>query len=174
MKLSKKERQKTLIATIEENPFVTDEQLASQFNVSVQTIRLDRMELAIPELRERIKDVAARNYENEVKALPIDEVIGEIIDIELDERAISIFDVGTEHVFQRNGIARGHHLFAQANSLCVAVINDEFALTVKSNITFVKPVKAGDRVVTKATVRAEDKIKNRTYVLLKFKRSAGF
>lgn len=41
MRLSKKERQKTLIATIEENPFVTDEQLATQFNVSVQTIRLD-------------------------------------------------------------------------------------------------------------------------------------
>ena len=164
MKLSKKERQKQLIATIEENPFVTDEQLANQFQVSVQTIRLDRMELAIPELRERIKDVAARNYENELKALPIDEVIGEIIDIELDERAISIFDVGEEHVFQRNGIARGHHLFAQANSLCVAVINDEFALTVKSNVTFVKPVKSGERVVSKAIVKNKDVQKNRTIV----------
>ena len=164
MKLSKKDRQKQLIATIEENPFVTDEQLANQFHVSVQTIRLDRMELAIPELRERIKDVAARNYENELKALPIDEVIGEIIDIELDERAISIFDVGEEHVFQRNGIARGHHLFAQANSLCVAVINDEFALTVKSNVTFVKPVKSGERVVSKAIVKNKDVQKNRTIV----------
>ena len=164
MKISKKERQKQLIATIEENPFVTDEQLANQFQVSVQTIRLDRMELAIPELRERIKDVAARNYENELKALPIDEVIGEIIDIELDERAISIFDVGEEHVFQRNGIARGHHLFAQANSLCVAVINDEFALTVKSNVTFVKPVKSGERVVSKAIVKNKDVQKNRTIV----------
>lgn len=164
MKLSKKERQKRLIATIEENPFVTDEQLATQFNVSVQTIRLDRMELSIPELRERIKDVAARNYENEVKALPIDEVIGEIIDIELDERAISIFDVGEEHVFQRNGIARGHHLFAQANSLCVAVINDEFALTAKSNVSFVKPVKAGDRVITKAVVKENNLEKNRTII----------
>lgn len=164
MKLSKKDRQKQLIATIEENPFVTDEQLASQFHVSVQTIRLDRMELAIPELRERIKDVASRNYENELKALPIDEVIGEIIDIELDERAISIFDVGDEHVFQRNGIARGHHLFAQANSLCVAVINDEFALTVKSNVMFVKPVKVGDRVITKAIVKNVNAEKNRTII----------
>ena len=72
----------------------------------------------------------------------LDEVIGEIIDIELDDRAISIFDVKEEHVFQRNGIARGHHLFAQANSLAVAVIDDELALTVKSNVTFVKPVKS--------------------------------
>lgn len=164
MKFSKKDRQQRLTETIEQNPFITDEQLAKQFNVSVQTIRLDRMELSIPELRERIKDVASRNYENEVKSLPIDEVIGEIIDIELDERAISIFDVKEEHVFQRNGIARGHHLFAQANSLAVAVIDDELALTVNANVSFVKPVRAGDRVITKAIVKKTDKEKNRTYV----------
>ncbi len=164
MKRSKKERQQLLTNTIKDNPFVTDDQLAAAFGVSVQTIRLDRMELAIPELRERIKDVAAKNYENEVKSLPLDEVIGEIIDIELDKRALSIFDVKDEHVFQRNGIARGHHLFAQANSLAVAVINDDLALTAKSNVTFVKPVKAGDRVITKAVVRGQNDDKNRTYI----------
>ncbi|HWL24387.1 MAG TPA: transcription factor FapR [Ureibacillus sp.] len=164
MKRTKKERQQLLLQTIEENPFITDEQLASQFTVSVQTIRLDRMELSIPELRERIKGVAAKNLENEVKSLPLDEVIGEIVDIELDSRAISIFDVKEEHVFQRNGIARGHHLFAQANSLAVAVINDELALTVKANVLFAKPVKAGDRVITKATVSGQNKDKNRTYI----------
>ena len=164
MKRPKKDRQQLLLAIIEENPFVTDEQLALEFNVSVQTIRLDRMELAIPELRERIKDVAARNQSNKLKSLPIDEVIGEIIDIELDERAISIFDVKQEHVFQRNGIARGHHLFAQANSLAVAVIDDDLALTVRSSITFIKPVHAGNRVVTKAVVTKRDEEKNRTYI----------
>ena len=164
MKRPKKDRQQLLLQIIEDNPFVTDEQLALEFNVSVQTIRLDRMELAIPELRERIKDVAARNHSNKLKSLPIDEVIGEIIDIELDERAISIFDVKEEHVFQRNGIARGHHLFAQANSLAVAVIDDELALTVRSSITFIKPVHAGDRVVTKAIVTKRDQEKNRTYI----------
>lgn len=164
MKRPKKDRQQLLLAMIEDNPFVTDEQLATELSVSVQTIRLDRMELAIPELRERIKGVAAKNYSNELKSLPIDEVIGEIIDIELDERAISIFDVKKEHVFQRNGIARGHHLFAQANSLAVAVIDDDLALTVRSSITFVKPVLAGDRVVTKAVVTKRDEEKNRTYI----------
>jgi len=163
MKRTKKERQKLLIETIKSNPFVTDEQLALNFQVSVQTIRLDRMELSIPELRERIKDVAAKTYD-EVISLPIDEIVGEIVDIELDKRALSIFDVKEEHVFQRNGIARGHHLFAQANSLAVAVIDDELALTVKSCITFVKPVKAGDRVVTKAVVTGKNEDKNRTYI----------
>jgi len=166
LRRTKKERQRLLSETIAENPFVTDEQLATQFQVSVQTIRLDRMELAIPELRERIKDVASKTYENEVKSLPIDEVIGEIVDIELDNRALSIFDVKEEHVFQRNGIARGHHLFAQANSLAVAVIDDELALTVHSNITFVKPVRAGDRVITKAIVIGRDDENHRTKVEL--------
>ncbi len=166
LRQTKKERQRLLSETIAENPFVTDEQLATQFQVSVQTIRLDRMELAIPELRERIKDVASKTYENEVKSLPIDEVIGEIVDIELDNRALSIFDVKEEHVFQRNGIARGHHLFAQANSLAVAVIDDELALTVHSNITFVKPVRAGDRVITKAIVVGRDDENHRTKVEL--------
>ena len=67
-----------------------------------------------------------------------------------------------EHVFARNGIARGHHLFAQANSLAVAVINDELALTRKSTLTFVKPVKTGDRVVAKAVVVSSDAKKNST------------
>jgi len=160
----KKERQQALKESIRANPFVTDEELSAEFDVSVQTIRLDRMELSIPELRERIKHVAVKTYEDEVKSLPIDEVFGEIIDIELDERAISIFDVKPEHVFQRNKIARGHHLFAQANSLAVAVMNDELALTVKSELQFLRPVTAGQRIVAKAQVVDRNPEKNRAYV----------
>lgn len=164
MKRSKQERQQKLIETIKANPFITDEDLASHFTVSVQTIRLDRLELSIPELRERIKHVASKSFEDEVRSLPLNEVIGEMVDIELDQRAISIFDVKSEHVFMRNSIARGHHLFAQANSLAVAVINDELALTVTSTLSFVKPVKLGDRVIAKAIVVSKDEEKNRTFV----------
>ena len=52
--------------------------------------------------------------------------------MELDQHAISIFDIKPEHVFKRNQIARGHHLFAQANSFAVAVINDELGLNSES------------------------------------------
>ncbi|MGM0844562.1 MAG: transcription factor FapR [Bacillota bacterium] len=152
MRPTKKQRQLQLSDTIKENPFITDEELSEQFSVSVQTIRLDRMELSIPELRERIKHVAEKTFGDEVKSLPIDEVIGEIIDIDLDQSAISIFDVKAEHVFKRNRIARGHHLFAQANSLAVAVINDELALTAKSQIRFTRPVREGERIIAKAKV----------------------
>ncbi|ANU27946.1 transcription factor FapR [Planococcus versutus] len=164
MKRPKKQRQQALQDSIKENPFVTDEELSIIFDVSVQTIRLDRMELAIPELRERIKHVAVKTFEDEVKSLPIDEVIGEIIDIELDQKAISIFDVKPEHVFQRNQIARGHHLFAQANSLAVAVMNEDLALTVKSELQFLRPVRAGQRIVAKAEVIDNYPEKNRAFV----------
>jgi acyl-coenzyme A thioesterase PaaI-like protein len=167
MRPSKKERQQKLIETIKGTPFITDDELADQFSVSVQTIRLDRMELSIPELRERIKSVAEKRLEDEVKSLPIEEVIGEIIDIELDKSAISIFDVKAEHVFKRNRIARGHHLFAQANSLAVAVINDELALTAKSTIRFNRPVKEGERVVAKAKVIHIKENNDRTIVEVK-------
>jgi len=167
MRKSKKERQRLLIETIKENPFITDEELADQFTVSVQTIRLDRLELSIPELRERIKNVAEKRFDDEVRSLPIDEVIGEIIDIELDQTAISIFDVKHEHVFKRNQIARGHHVFAQANSLAVAVINDELALTAKANIQFTRSVKENERVIAKAKVLRIDEEKGRTLVEVK-------
>jgi acyl-coenzyme A thioesterase PaaI-like protein len=156
MKRTKVERQRLLRSTIEETPFITDEELADKFDVSIQTIRLDRMELSIPELRERIKTVAANQWNETVKALPLEEVIGEIIDLELDKRAISILDIGREHVFSRNKIARGHHLFAQANSLAVAVINDELALTVKSELKFTRQVTEGERVVAKASVKGKN------------------
>ncbi|MGO4887819.1 transcription factor FapR [Anaerobacillus sp. MEB173] len=156
MKLSKKDRQRRLKETIEENPFVTDEALANQFQVSVQTIRLDRLELAIPELRERIKHVAKKQLDH-VKALPIEEVIGEIIDLQLDNSAISILDIKAEHVFSRTKIARGHHLFAQANSLAVAIIDDELALTAKAIVRFARRVKQDERVIAKANVMKLEK-----------------
>src|SRR5690625_3070180 len=167
MRLSKEKRQHLLQETIRKTPFVTDEEIAKKFSVSIQTIRLDRMELAIPELRERIKSVATNQWNETVKALPIDEVIGEIIDLELDQRAISILEIKPEHVFSRNKIARGHHLFAQANSLAVAVIDDELALTVKASIKCSQQVKENDRVVAKAKVIQETNEKGLTVVEVK-------
>jgi acyl-coenzyme A thioesterase PaaI-like protein len=164
MRRNKKERQQLLTSTIKDNPFITDEELADKFSVSVQTIRLDRLELSIPELRERIKHVAEKRFDDEVRSLPIEEVIGEIIDIELDKSAISLFDVDLEHVFKRNQIARGHHLFAQANSLAVAVINDELALTAKANIQFTRLVRENERVIAKAKVTNIDAENGRTMV----------
>ncbi len=38
-------------------------------------------------------------------------------------------DITSDSVFHKTGIARGHVLFAQANSLCVALIKQPTVLT---------------------------------------------
>ena len=162
-RLPKPKRQEKLAATIEANPFVTDEELAATFGVSIQTIRLDRMELGIPEVRERIKKMAAVSR-NIVRSLPMDEVIGDVIDLQLDKSGISILEIGPEHVFSRTGIARGHHIFAQANSLAVALIDDEVALTASADIRYLRPVRIGERCIAKGYVRSAPGDKGRAKV----------
>lgn len=152
-RLPKKERQTRLIQSLQESPFATDEELAGLFRVSIQTIRLDRLELGIPELRERIKTVAEKSLDP-VKSLGIDEVIGDVVDLQLDSQAISVLEIKEEHVFNRTQIARGHYIFAQANSLAVAVIDADIALTATARIRFIRPVKLGEKLIAKAVVRS--------------------
>lgn len=155
VKYKKTERQELLLERVSSDPFLTDERLAEIFKVSIQTIRLDRLELDIPEVRERIKHVA-REETDKIRSLSLQEVIGEIIDIELNDHALSLFIAEEGHVFKKNKIARGHYLFAQANSLCVAVIDQPLALTKTAHIDFVRPVKLGDKVISKAVVEKMD------------------
>ena len=67
-RVKKKERQELLMQTVKEKPFLTDEELAKALEVSVQTIRLDRLELGIPELRGRIRRMA-ETAQNKVKSV---------------------------------------------------------------------------------------------------------
>ncbi len=151
MKLSRTERRRLLKERLDEDPFLTDWQLAEEFEVSVATIRLDRMALNIPELRERARNIAAEAF-SEVKALTEEELIGEPIDIELGKQGISILAITDRMVFGRTRIARGHFLFAQGNSLAVAVVNSELALTKSATVRYHQPVYEGQRVVAKAQV----------------------
>ena len=139
MKLKKTERRHEIKKAINENPFITDSELCELFNVSIQTIRLDRTQLNIPELRKRIKSVAKQNYEY-IKGL------------EANYSAQSIIEITEEYVFQKTRIARGHILFAQANSLCVALIHNSTVLTQESNLKFIEKVKLHDNVRAEATV----------------------
>ena len=152
-RLPKRQRQQKLSKLIHENPFMTDKELMKALGVSVQTIRLDRLELGIPEWRERLKLMAERSFD-QVRSLPLHEVIGDVIDLQLDKSGISVFDIREEHVFSRTKIARGHYVFAQANSLAVAVIDAEIALTASADIRFIRPVRLGEKCIAKAYVRS--------------------
>ncbi|HHW41458.1 MAG TPA: transcription factor FapR [Syntrophomonadaceae bacterium] len=148
---TKYERQQKLIASLDENPFLTDEELAEMLGVSVPTIRLDRLELGIPELRVRTKEVAEQFY-GKIRSLGTGELIGDLVDIEIGNRGVSVLEVRPDMVFGKTKILRGHYLFAQANSLAVALINAEVVLTGRAEVRFLKPVLLRDKVIAYAHV----------------------
>jgi len=159
--VSKQERHKRLIQKVKDDPFLKDEELAEYLGVSIQTIRLDRMELGIRELRERIKDVASDNYEK-VKSLDSKEIVGELVDLKLGESGISILETNESMTFERNKIIRGHFIYSLAETLAIAVIDAEVALIGVANIKYKNPVIAGVRLIAKAEVK---RIKSNSYVV---------
>ena len=150
-RIRKQERHAVLVRQIKEKPFLTDEELAKLLEVSIQTIRLDRMELGIPEVRERIRQVAEKAQEN-ITTIDKGEIVGELIDLERGHTGISLLKVSEDMVFYKNHIAKGHFIFSQANSLALAVIDAPMAVTGVANIKYKAPVKVGEMLVAKAEV----------------------
>lgn len=161
MRPSKRLRQSELQTVLDNNPFLSDKQLANNFGVSIQTIRLDRMELGFPELRERVKMVAHDAYAK-VKSLSQQELIGQLWELELGVRGVSAMDTTMGMIFESTKIVRGHHIFAQANSLAVTLIDAPVALTAGASIKFIRPVYPGERLICVAQVRGRED--SRTYI----------
>ena len=134
-RVKKKERQQLLVEKVKEKPFLTDEELAKALGVSVQTIRLDRLELGIPELRGRIRKMA-ETAQNKVKSIQSGEVVGELIDLELGHSGISLLRVTEDMVFAKTQIAKGHYLFSQA----------------VANVKYKVPVHVGEKLIAKAEI----------------------
>ncbi len=155
-RLPKKERQSLLLEKIKEDPFLTDEILSEKFKVSIQTIRLDRLELAIPEVRQRTKNLAQKAY-SQVKSLKSREIIGELVDLNLEQDGISLLEAVEEMALSNTGIIRGHFIFAQANSLAVSLIDSKIVLTGAANVHYHRPVKVGERLIAKAKLREQKK-----------------
>ena len=95
-RLKKQERQKQLQEKLNITPFLTDEELATHFTVSVPTIRLDRLELGIPELRERIRVMATGQSQEAVEHVPY-EVVGELIDVTEGQQALSMLRTTSDY-----------------------------------------------------------------------------
>ena len=152
-KLSKAERQKKIKEYFFNDPFSSDKKLAKLFNCSVQTIRLDRIEMGIHEMRKRIVQVAKNNASiDKVKSLQKDEVIGELIDLELGKNGIAILKTEKSMAFGKTGIVRSHYIFSLADSLAISIIDAEVALTGSARLKYKKPVYAGQTLVAKARV----------------------
>jgi acyl-coenzyme A thioesterase PaaI-like protein len=157
----KKERQSILFEKIKSDPFLTDEELSELFSVSVPTIRLDRLELGIPELRERVKNVAEKNI-SKVKSLESKEIVGELLDVTLNRGGISILETDPSMAFEKTKIVRGHFIYSLAESLAIAVIDAHVALVGVANIKYKTPVYAGSKLVAKADVKL---VKGNRYIV---------
>lgn len=146
MRIRRPERHELLRDLLKVHPFYTDEELAERLDVSVSTIRLDRTELGIPEMRERTRVVAHEAY-GKLRSLKEQELIGELKKLTVGEYARSELIIKEDMVLEKAQVARGHYLFAQANSLAMALVDAEIALTGSADIRYRRPVKLGERVV---------------------------
>ena len=151
--LSKLERQRRIKEHISNDPFLSDKKLAELFNFSVQTIRLDRLEMGIPEMRKRIVQVAKdTSSSDKVKSLSKEEIVGELIDLELGKNAIAILKTTKDMAFNKTGIVRSNYIFSLADSLAISIIDAEVALTGVARLSYKKPVYAGQTLVAKARI----------------------
>ncbi|HEY8345387.1 MAG TPA: transcription factor FapR [Bacillota bacterium] len=166
-------RHRKMKEKIEENPFITDEELASFFKVSIHTIRADRKKIGIPEVRKRTKDVAVTLF-GQAKTLNAAEQIGELLEVDLDQEGLSLLDTTEEMGIGQTKIVRGHVLFAQANSLANTIVDADVALTGAAQIKFTAPVRVGERVLAKARVVKSKGRKKEVEIIMKTKRGLVF
>ena len=153
--IKKTELQRQLLAAIEQNPFITDEELAETLKVSIPTIRLDRLELAIPEVRKRTREMATQFF-GASQSLRNTEIVGELIEIEPGKRGLSLLETDQSMCLERCNIIRGHIIFAQANSLANAVADVQVALTGRAEVHFLRTARAGEKLIAKAQVMEKD------------------
>lgn len=149
--VDRSERQMRLAQYLRDHPFLTDEELSEHFGVSIQTIRLDRSVMGIPDVRERTRQVAEQNYAR-VRSISSGEIVGQLLDLELGKRAVSLLETDDTMVFEKTHIVRSHFVFSQADSLALAVIDADVAITGLANAKFKRPVMAGEKLVARAEV----------------------
>lgn len=144
----KLKRQRELVKILDENPFLTDKQLANILQVSVPTIRLDRLQQGIPELRERINEMARDSY-GRLMTMNSQDIIGKIIHLNIGYEGISTLETDDEMTFANSDIVRGNFIFEQGNSLAAAVVDAPIAMTDTANIKFHRAVTAGEYLICK-------------------------
>jgi hypothetical protein len=149
--LATEARRQALREVLQEDPLATDAELARRFGVSVQTIRLDRLALGIPEVRQRALEVAERAL-GRVRAMAAREMVGELLDLRLGEEGLSRLSTDEGMSFSRTGIVRGQYLYAQAESLALALIDADTVLTGLARLRFRRPVHVGETLLARARV----------------------
>ncbi len=172
--LTATDRQIQIRQELERNPYALDQELAELVNASIHTIRADRKTLGIPDVRKRYREVTGTLATTKPRPVTESDVVGELLEVELDSEGISLLEATQELAFPRGNIIRGHSLFAQANSLAAAIVDSEYALTARATIELSAAAWVGEKILGKAKVLKKNHWKKEIEVTLKTPRTVVF
>ncbi len=147
----KKLRQDKLLKLLDQNPLVTDEELARVLKSSVSTIRLDRAVLAVPELRERMRRMAQKAT-SRLRSLKEEEVVGDLLELEPNRWALSALQTRKDMSFRHSETLCDHYVYAQASSIAVAVVEADFVVIDSMRGQYRERPKVGDVLLARAKV----------------------
>ena len=149
---ARKERNNQIIEYLKQDPFANDEKLAEYFNVSINTIRLDRARLGIREVRERIKDRASENIKK-IVSLGKEEIIGNVIEFVPGEKAVSVLETKDYMSFENTDVIKGYHIYSMAETVAISIIPNKVALVGVANIKYVKKILKNEIIYAHAEVK---------------------
>lgn len=153
---------------IDNNHLATDEDLASYFNVSVNTIRLDRARLGIKELKERLKGLVKNNIDK-IESISKKHIVGDIIEFIKEKKAVSMLKTREYMVFENSNIVTGSNIYSMAESLAISLIPNKVALVGIANIKYVKPVYSNETIYATAEVKNKRDTSYIVWVIIKDK-----
>ena len=148
----RQQRRAELEQLLQENPFLTDQDLAAQLAVSVATIRMDRAALGIPELRARMKSAVKES---------LSVTTGELLEYEANRSAISLL-VTTPAMAETNGWISAQTLYGMAYELATQVVTEPVTWCGVSNIKYKYPVHPHERLILKLKVA---RVRGREYYI---------
>jgi hypothetical protein len=147
----KKTRQRRLLKLLEANPLMTDEELARSLSVSVSTIRLDRALLNVPELRERMREMAEK-ASGPLSAMKRASLFGELLGLEPGQWGLSLLVPDSEMVSTEEGAIGAHYLFAQAATLALASVQPAAVSIESARLRFLRAVFPLERCIARSKV----------------------
>lgn len=146
------ERSEKILEYLCENPLATDEVLANRFNVSVNTIRLDRARLGIKEFKERLKD-KANNAMKMVTSMPQMEFICNMVNFNKNESVVSRIETDKSMAFDNTDIVKGQYVYSFAETVAMSLLPITEAIIEVANIKYVEKIVAGAVLFAKAELK---------------------
>lgn len=145
-------RGEKILEFLSNNPIATDEVLAKEFNVSINTIRLDRARLGIKEFKERLKKKAEETMKNVTSISPA-EFIGDMIKFKTGESATSRLETTKEMTFEGMDVVRGEYIYSFAETIAISLVPTKAALVGVANIKYIEKIAAGAVIYAHAEVK---------------------